>query len=672
MQRDLMRHFALFFLVMYCSLACSSRAFADLAFIEPGRPFVAKSPNDQLRLHVDVVGGKPVYWVTGRAASGDRREIIRPSAFGLQIDGKPAWPRDPRGFEICWAGYSPAPEMRPVFEKCSSPGRPFFSYTLEFPSYPSHGVAYLGMEAEFRVYDDAIAIKYCVRARGSSEPLPELQVTADLTEFRFADDCLAWSYNGEHTPKGPTKLSEVKGKIRMPVTLKASDDCYVALLQAAIYDWDIAELAKLDDCFTGLTASIKPCGKTEDDSRDIRTPWLVIQVADSPGALLESNVMVNLNPPCAIEDPSWIEPGLAMWDWRCIGATTDDGFTYDADMATWKRMVDFAGENNIRYLLLDANWYGDEFNANSNPMTPKSGADIPNLIQYAKQQNVGVILYFNHAATKNFDFDKTLETYASWGAAGLKYGFLRGYEGRAKVRITREIIEKCAKHRLLVDFHDGPIPPSGDRRTWPNVLGREFCHAQSDAKRSFGPTCFTTTVFVNMLAGPLDMTNGLYDINRACKQRPKVFQEVYTTVAGETARVFITFSGLNILHDAGDAYAKKADLFEFIRSLPPTWDETRILHGEIGQFITTARRGGNQWFIASATNEDARTLPITLDFLDEGKEYDATLYQDAPDTHYKTNREAYEVQKTTVRKGNVIPAKMAPGGGHSIWVRPKK
>jgi alpha-glucosidase len=235
--------------------------------------------------------------------------------------------------------------------------------------------------------------------------------------------------------------------------------------------------------------------------------------------------------------------------------------------------------------------------------------------------------------------------------------------------VTREIIEKCAKHKLLVDFHDGPIPPSGDRRTWPNVLGREFCHAQSDAKRSFDPTCFTTTVFVNMLAGPLDMTNGLYDLNKAFGQRDKVFQEVYSTAAGETARVLITFSGLNILHDHGDAYAAKADLFEFIRELPMTWDETRVLHGEIGRYITTARRRGDAWFIGSATNEDARSLPIYLDFLREKTDYTATLYEDAPDAHYKTNREAYQVRTLTVRRGDLIDARMAPGGGHSVWIR---
>ena len=302
---------------------------------------------------------------------------------------------------------------------------------------------------------------------------------------------------------------------------------------------------------------------------------------------------------------------------------------------------------------------------------PKSGADIPELIKYADAKGVKIILYFNHAATKNFDFDKTLETYHQWGAAGLKYGFLKGYEGQAKVNVTREIVEKCAKHKLMVDFHDGPIPPSGDRRTYPNLITREFCHAQSDALRSFDPTCFTTTVFVNMLAGPLDMTNGLYDLNKSCEERPRVFEEVWSTVAGETARPLITFTGLNVLHDHGDAYSAKADIFDFIKNMPMQWDESRVLHGEIGKFITMARHSGDQWFIGSCTNEEARTLPIKLDFLPEGKTYIATLYEDTPETHYKTNREAYRVRTVRVTSADTIDAVMAPGGGHCIRLRPE-
>jgi alpha-glucosidase len=225
---------------------------------------------------------------------------------------------------------------------------------------------------------------------------------------------------------------------------------------------------------------------------------------------------------------------------------------------------------------------------------------------------------------------------------------------------------------LLCDFHDGPVPPSGDRRTYPNYVTREFCHSQSDARRAFSPTGFCEQVFVNMLAGPLDMCNGLYTLKNPARDRPKIFTNVNTTIVAETARVLVTFSGLSILPDCPEAYEAHADLFDFLSKLPMTWDETRILHGEVGQYITTARRRGDQWFIASATNEEPRTLQLTLDFLKPDQVYDATLYEDAPEAHYIENREAYRVRQLVVKGGDTLDARLAPGGGHCVYLTPKK
>ena len=173
-----------------------------------------------------------------------------------------------------------------------------------------------------------------------------------------------------------------------------------------------------------------------------------------------------------------------------------------------------------------------------------------------------------------------------------------------------------------------------------------------------------------MLSGPIDMCNGLYAINDAKAKRPKIFAEVYSTVTAETARVLIVYSGLQVIPDTPESYEAKADLFEFIAKMPMKWDETRILHGEIGRHITTARRAGRQWFIASCCDENGAVLPIELDFLEPGVTYSATLYEDGEDAHYKTGRESYRVRKITVKKGYTISAKLAPGGGHGIMLTP--
>ena len=430
-------------------------------------------------------------------------------------------------------------------------------------------------------------------------------------------------------------------------------------------------------------------------SLPIKTSWRVLLLGEHAGDLLTGNIMVNLNPPNQLKDSSWIKPGLAFWDWRSWGGKGRNGFVYNLDMASWKRFIDFASTNNIKYLVLDANWYGHESDPKSNPMksrtylvyqpdptSPKMAdkpapknwkdpIDVPALIKYAKARNVGIILYINDVARHHYDFEKTLATYHKWGASGIKYGFMKG-KGQQKVLDTRLIVALCAKYHLLCDFHDNPVPPSGDRRTFPNYTSREFCHAQADAKRSFSPTTFCTTVFCNMLAGPLDMSNGFFTLNNLEKVRPRVFSPVYSTVVGETARVLITFAGVAILPDTPESYANKGDLFQFLSALPMTWDETRILNGEIGKYITTARRSKDEWFIASACNEKGADLPIKLDFLKSNLTYEAILYEDTDQTHYKTDRESYQIRKQIVKKGDLIIARLAPGGGHCIHIIPQK
>ena len=541
-----------------------------------------------------------------------------------------------------------------------------------------------------RVYNDGAALRYEFPSDGGWDE--QICLTDDLTEFRFADDYTAWAYDGEHDPKGPQPLSRFvrmdKGA-RLPLTVKCNSSAYLAVLEAAIFDHAPFTLAPLDQEPYSFRATLPDSTL----SAGGRTSWRTVLVGRQPGDLLTSPVLFCLNPPCAIEETDWIKPGLAFWDWRAWGAKTPDGFVYGLDMASWKRFIDFASKHNVSYLVLDANWYGPEFDKNSDPRTSrdhlvvqpdpdkpniirvpapknwKDPIDVPGLIRYGKERGVGIILYFNDIARTNYPFEETLALFQQWGAAGIKYGFMKG-KGQQKVWDTREIVSLCAKYHLLCDFHDGPVPPSGDRRTYPNYVTREFCHSQSDALRVFSPTGFCEQVFVNMVAGPLDMCNGMYTLKNPAQDRPKIFKNIETTIVAETARVMITFSGLSILPDCPEAYRARADLFAFISQLPMTWDETHVLHGEIGAYISMARRHGSQWFVASATNEQKRTLEIDLSFLEPNRTYTATLYEDAPDAHFQTNREVYAIRTLQVKQGDALPAPMAPGGGHCIHLRP--
>lgn len=543
-----------------------------------------------------------------------------------------------------------------------------------------------------RAYASGVALRYELGV-GSGWGTSVL-FAGDETTFAFAEDFTAWAHQGEHEPRGPLRLGEFRRErdptIRLPLLLRRSDGAHFAVMEGAILDHAPYVLAPCDDGPLAFCCDLEPSILPGDG----RTSWRVLLCGQTAGDLLVSPMPYCLNPPCRIADTSWIKPGVALWDWRAWGARAPDGFTYGLDMPSWRRFIDFASSNHIAYLVLDAGWYGLEFDRNSDPRTSRTylleqpdpdkpalapvvppenwsdPIDIPALIRYAGERDVGIFLYVNDLARGHSDFEETLALYHQWGAAGIKYGFMKG-SGQDKVLQTRQIVELCAKYHLHCNFHDGPVPPSGDRRTWPNYLSREFCHSQSDALRVFSPSGFCKQVFVNMVAGPLDMCNGLYTLADPASTRPKIFRNVDTTLAGETARTMIVFSGLAVLPDSPDAYAAHADMFDYMRRLPMTWDETRILHGEIGRYICTARRSGRRWFISSATDEEARMLPVHLDFLEPDVRYTARLYEDEPDAHYLHNREAFRVRVQAVRRGDILEARMAPGGGHSIYLEPQ-
>lgn len=514
------------------------------------------------------------------------------------------------------------------------------------------------MNVVVRAYNDGVAIRYEFPDAGT------YVITGDRTQFAFSGDHTSWSYNGENDPIGPSKISSMNS-YKPPLVMQAGNNSYIALLEAAIFDCAPFTLNKVG----GTTVGVVMGSSTVHGPA--KTSWRTLLAGSSPGALLESTLLPSLNPPCAIADLSWVKPGLCLWDWRVWGYKAADGFTYGLNVTSWLRMIDFAKDNNFKYLAIDADWYGAEGNPNSNPLTFASDKDVKKAIAYGKEKDVGLLLYINDVVrrTGTWPLQEVFAEWGKWGAAGVKYGFMQE-SGQSQVKVTRDIIKWCADNKLLVNFHDGPVPPSGDRRTYPNKYGVEYCHAQADALKDFKPTCFMKAVFVNMLAGPLDMGNGWYALNNARNERVRVFTDIQSTVVSETARIFCTFSGVSMIPDAPEEYAKKADLFEFLRNMPMHWDETRILNGEIGKVITMARRKGKEWFIGSVIDEKGGTVNIDLQILDEGRKYFATLYEDADNTNYISNKESYRVRKDTLEKGDIVKAKLAPGGGHCIWLRP--
>ena len=582
-------------------------------------PAAVTSPDGKLALAFACENGRVTY-----SLQADGQRLIQASPVGYEGGALAGVKR--RSVDAVW---------KPVWGKRAAVPERFNEVTLDLTSY----------RLVARAYDDGVAFR-CLGGAG-----------AERTQFAFAGDFTAWFYNGEHHNLGPEKLSESDGKRLPPMTVKAAEDAYLAVLEADLGAGDPLALQTRKG-ETAFSVASKPS-----------EAWRVLLFGRTPGAMVDSHLVELLNPPPAEGlDFSWVQPGVAVWDWRINGAQVE-GFKYEMSYPSWVRMVDFAAENKIRYLVLDADWYGKEFNPESDPMKGGYAGDAKKLIVYAKQKGVGIWLYLNDVAGRAYPIDQTLKAYGEWGAAGIKYGFMKGAPQEKNER-TRMITELCAKNRLLCDFHDGPVHPYGQMRTWPNAVTRELCHAQLDAHRVFQPKTFVTTVFVNMLAGPIDMNNGLADLTQA--NRVDQAQAVPSTLAGEAARTLITFSGATVIPDIPENYRKHPELLRFIAAQQQPWRESRTLSGVIGEHIVMARQAADgAWLVGAATNEEPRELDIPLDFLGAGR-YEALVMEDGEDADDRTHKESYKAATRTVTGADKIRVKLAPGGGACVLLTAAK
>jgi alpha-glucosidase len=604
--------------IRHLSLAITALFFGSSAFAET---ITIKSPNDHLALTLDV------------AANGQ-------VTHALAVDGKLLIAPSPVGFS---GGHFSGVTRRSE----NSEWKPVWGKRAVVPDrYREANINLGGYEVQARAYDEGVAFRYV---------FPGAKPTGtEATAFNFAGDYTAWYYNGENLNIGPEKLSAAKGQRKPVATLKTDTDVYLALHEADLVDGEPL-LFDAQGGDTTLRVASKPT-----------TAWRVVMFGRTPGALVDSHLIELLNPaPAAGMDFSWVKPGVALWDWRINGAKVD-GFKYEMSLPSWKRMVDFASENRILYLVLDANWYGAEFGHNSDPVKGGKVDQVKEIIAYGKTKKVGVWLYLNDVGGRKFSLEDTLKQYGEWGAAGVKYGFMTG-SAEEKNRRTRLITELCARNKILCDYHDGPVHPYGQLRTWPNAVTREFCESQLDGHKVFQPKTFVTSVFVNMLAGPLDMNNGLADLTQA--GRVDNGSPVPSTLTAEAARTLIVFSGATIIPDIPEAYRKHPELLRFIAAEQMPWRESKTLAGEIGEFIVMARQAADgAWLIGAVTNESPRELDVPLSFLPAGK-HEALIIQDGPKSDYRTRAEDYQAETRQVSNTDTLHLKLAPGGGACVLVK---
>jgi alpha-glucosidase len=448
-------------------------------------------------------------------------------------------------------------------------------------------------------------------------------------------------------------------------------------MEADLTDYSGMSLSGVSGSSNQLVSKLAPSEQDESVKVSGTTPhslpWRVFMIGEQAGDFIESPLVYNLNDPGKLEDVSWVEPGKAVWPWWSGRIAKGKPFSGEPNTALMKYYTDFAVRHNIPYLLVDAGWYSMEGDAWDQPEkeniltmeeTRKDDYNIREVINYANEQGIKVLLWMHMGSMMTKEkVDQIFPTVADWGAKGIKVDYFGG-ESQDLVSHLHYIFEKAAEHELLIDYH-GAYKPTGVHRTYPNFItseaikGLEYSKGNPEPK----PKHNVTIPYTRMLGGPMDYTSGAFDLD-GTEDHPK---HVQTTRAHQMAMYAVYFSPLQMLVDYPRAYESAQDQFEFIKQVPVTWDDTRFLQGEPGEYVAVARKKGNDWFVGVMNNEQSgREVTLSLNFLEEGSDYTAHIYRDADDADQ--NPEHVTVEEQTVTAGDEHSVTLASGGGEAIWL----
>jgi alpha-glucosidase len=546
------------------------------------------------------------------------------------------------------------------------------------------------MNLVFRLFDHGLGFRY---EFPKQENLRNFSIQQELTQFHMVDDHQAWwipamadnryEYLYQQTP-----LSQM-GKVHTPVTFQSNNDIYLSIHEAELRDYS----SMLIDASAGprLRCELVPYSKEEAGRAFVsapgKTPWRTIKMASKPEDLINSYLTLNLNEPNQLGDVSWVKPGkyIGIWWEMHIGAGTwASGAQHAANTRNTQKYIDFAAKNGFDGVLVegwnkgwDGNWVenGEVFSFTE----AYPDFDLEALSAYAREK--GVYLVGHHETSGNVDnYERQMpEAYALLGKHGVKavktgyveHGNLlsngKYHHGQAYIDHFHKVIKLAAKHRISVVAHE-PIKDTGERRTFPNMVSREGARGQEfnawSADGGNPPEHETILPFTRCLEGPLDYTPGVFDIKIPSKPN----NQVNTTLAKQLALYVVLYSPMQMACDLPENYEKYPDAFAFIKEVGVDWEKSKALDAEIGDYVCMARKERNtgNWFVGAITDEEARSLEIPLDFLEEGQSYQAHIYRDAPDAHFASNPEAYLIETRTLTARDTLDAWLAPGGGLAV------
>ena len=675
------------------------------------------SPGGKVTLNFDVVEGRPTYDMSFKG-----KTVIKPSTLGLELIGSTDLMDK---FEVKNVTVTDFDETwQPVWGENKTIRNNYREMLVEL-AQPPHGRF---MNLRFRVYDDGIGLRYEFPVQQYLDYFP---VREEHTQFALTGDHTAWWIAGDYDTQEydytESRLSEIRSLMDGAITpnssqtqfsptgvqtslqMKTDNGLYINLHEAALVDYSCMHL-NLDDKNMVFESWLTPDAKGNKAymQAPTKTPWRTVMVSDDARDMLASNLILNLNEPCAYDDTSWIKPVkyVGVW-WEMIGHGKEWSYTYDlpsvkletldytktkphgrhpANTENVKRYIDFAAEHGFDQVLVEGwnigweDWFGKSKDYVFDFVTPYPDFDLEGLNAYAASKGVKLMMHHETSGSvRNYErhMKQAYELMNKYGYNAVKSGYVGDMIPRGEHHYGQWLnnhylyaVTEAAKHKIMVNAHEA-VRPTGLCRTYPNLIGNES--ARGTEYESFsGNKPFHTTVlpFTRLQGGPMDYTPGIFEMNMQ-KVNPTSVGHVNSTLARQLALYVTMYSPLQMAADVPESYERFMDAFQFIKDVAVDWDDSKYLEAEPGRYIVAARKakGTDNWFVGCTASEHGHATELPLDFLDKGRKYEAIIYADAPDANYIDNPQAYVISKKKVNSKTVLKLKAAPGGGYAISIK---
>jgi hypothetical protein len=681
------------------------------------------SPNGNLALTFKLNGaGEPVYNLSYKG-----KVFVKDSKMGFEIKDQPALQK---GFTILDTKTAEKDEnWNQVWGEVKTVRNHFKELSVTLKQIINEQKLTRQLIIRFRLFDDGLGFRYEFPVQ---DELKYFTLTEEKTEFNLTGDhktfWIPGDYDSQEYAYNTTKLSEIdatRGKlvdeiavksifadnaVQTPLMMKSADGLYINIHEAALVNYP-AMYMMVDRKSFGLRTHLAPnaVGSAAFLQTPAKTPWRTLIVSDKATDILASKMILNLNEPNKIKDTSWIKPqkfigvwwemfiGKGTWNYADVNNVKIDETDWKslkpngkhaANTANVKKYIDFAAKNGIDGVLVEGwnigweDWFGNWKENVFDFVTPYPDFNVQELSKYAASKGVKIIMHHETSGSAtNYErrLDEAFRFMKANGYDAVKTGYVgkiipRGeyHDGQWMVNHYVHVLDTAAKYKIMIDSHES-VRPTGLHRTYPNWLAAEAARGtefESFSPEGNPPEHQTILPFTRLMGGPMDFTPGIFQINLNYIDPGKT-NRVHTTLAKQLALYVTMYSPLQMAADLPENYEKRMDAFQFIRDVAVDWDDSKILEAEPGDYITIARKAKNkdEWFIGAITDENGRMATANLDFLDNGKQYVATIYADAKDADWDKNPMAYEIKSYLVNNKTALKLVLANSGGAAISLK---